>query len=372
VCVLTQAGADPQHAASWTKDTHHMTMLADRVDAVIGVDTHTDTHTAAILNAGGGILHTVTVDSTEDGYGQLLDAVLDHAPGPRVAWAIEGTGSYGAGLKQALEHDGAEIIEVRAVKRARGQSKNDTNDAVTIARTALAQDTHARPRSGQTREALRILTLTRNQDVKTRTRLINTLKSLILTAATPVRDKFRGRTSTEQIAITMRLRAPKNATSDVLASIAAIRSSATQIRDLTTLIDTAEKDMTALLTLHAPQLLALYGVGPISAAQILLTFSHPGRFRSEAAFAAIAGTSPLEASSGRTVRHRLNRTGDRQLNAAIHRIMHTRKTRQHPDTIAYIARRSADGKTPKEINRLLKRYLTRHLYRLLETMPAMP
>jgi transposase len=349
-----------------------MTMLADRIDVVIGVDTHTDTHTAAILNAAGGKLHTLTVETTEDGYGQILDAILEHAPGPRIAWAIEGTGSYGAGLRQQLESDGGEIIEVRAVSRPRGQSKNDVNDATAIARTALVQNTHARPRTGQTREVLRILTLTRNRDVKTRTRLINTLKSLILTAADPVRDKFRTHTSTEQIKITQRLRTPKNATDDVRASISAIRASGTQISDLTTLINAAEKEMSRLIAQHAPLLLAVYGVGPLSAAQILLTFSHPGRFPTEATFAAIAGTSPLEASSARTVRHRLNRTGDRQLNAAIHRVMHTRKIAHHPDTTAYIARRSAEGKTPKEINRLLKRYITRHLYRLLETMPAMP
>jgi transposase len=352
-----------------------MSMLADRIDVVIGVDTHTDTHTAAILNACGGVLDTLQVESTEEGYGQILDAVLTLAPGPRVAWAIEGTGSYGAGLRQLLEADGAEIIEIRAVgrpARPRGQSKNDVNDAAAIARTALAQDTHAQPRTGRTREALRILTLTRNRDVKTRTRAINALKSLILTAADPVRDKLRAHTSTQQLTIAARLRTPTNATADVKASITAIRASAAQISALSTAIDTAETAMAQLVTAHAPRLLDVYGVGPISAAQILLTYSHPGRFHSEAAFAAIAGTSPLEASSGRTIRHRLNRTGDRQLNAAIHRVMHTRKTRNHPATTAYIAHRSADGKTPKEINRLLKRYLTRQIYRLLQTMPAMP
>ena len=125
-----------------------MTMLADRIDVVIGVDTHTDTHTAAIVNSTGILLHTLTVPTTEDGYGQILDAILTHAPGPRVAWAIEGTGSYGAGLTHLLEDTPGEVLEIRAVPRPRGQSKNDTNDAYTIARTALAQDTHARPRTG--------------------------------------------------------------------------------------------------------------------------------------------------------------------------------------------------------------------------------
>lgn len=349
-----------------------MTMLADRIDAVIGVDTHTDTHTAAILNAGGGLLATLRVESTEDGYGQLLNAVLQHAPGPRVAWAIEGTGSYGSGLTEALNADAAEVIEIRSPPHVRGRSKNDVNDAITIARTALAQSTHARPRTGETREALRTLTLTRNRDVKTRTRLVNALKSLILTATDTTRARFRGRSSTEQIRLAQTLRTPKNAPANVRATIQALRSSATQITALTRTIDAAEKQMNDLLTQHAPTLLAVPGVGPISAAQILLSYSHPGRLRSEAAFAALAGTSPLEASSGRTTRHRLNRTGDRQLNAAIHRVMHTRRTRHDPATMTYIAKRSAQGKTPKEIQRCLKRYLTRQLYKLLETIPTMP
>jgi transposase len=349
-----------------------MTMLADRIDLVIGVDTHTDTHTAAFLTAGGGVLHTLTVDSTPQGYGLILDAVLEFAPGPRIAWAIEGTGSYGATLTQALTGDAAEIIEIRAVKRPRGLGKNDTNDAIMIGRTALAQTTHARPRAGETREAIRVLTLIRNQDVKTCTRMINTLKSLILTTTDTTRTKLRGHTTAEQITIATRLRVPKNATEDVRAGIEAIRSSATQIRDLTTAINATEKTLARLLTTHAPALLAIFGVGPISGAQILLSYSHHGRFHSEAAFAALAGTSPLDASSGRTQRHRLNRTGDRQLNAAIHRIMHTRKTRHDPATMAYIDRRSAQGKTPKEIQRCLKRAITRQIFKLLETMPAMP
>jgi transposase len=349
-----------------------MTMLADRIDVVIGVDTHTDTHTAAILSAGGGLLHSLTVESTEDGYGQILTAVLEHAPGPRIAWAIEGTGSYGSGLSDALAADAAEIIEIRAVPRPRGRSKNDTNDAVAIARTALAQDTHARPRTGQTREALRLFTLTRNRDVKTRTRTINAFKSIILTAPDTLRARLRGHSTTQQIRIATSLRLPANAPADLRASIQTLRSSASQILALSAAIDTAEKEMNTLISQHAAPLLALPGVGPISAAQILLSYSHPGRLRNEAAFAALAGTSPLEASSGRTIRHRLNRTGDRQLNAAIHRVMHTRRTRQDPATMTYIAHRSTQGKTPKEIQRCLKRYLTRQLYKLLETIPAMP
>ena len=112
----------------------------------------------------------------------------------------------------------------------------------------------------------------------------------------------------------------------------------------------------------APGLTSRYGIGPVSAAQAIVSFSHPGRCRSEAAFAALGGTSPIPASSGRTIRHRLNRGGDRALNRAIHAIALTRM-RSCPRTRAYVARRTAEGKTTREIRRCLKRYIARELYR---------
>lgn len=349
-----------------------MTMLAERVDAVIGVDTHTDTHTAVVCDARGAMLAVATVSTDEAGYAELLDAALTHSPGPRVAWAIEGTGSYGAGLTDALTEWGQEVIEVRAAKRPRGQAKNDVNDALAVARAALATDIHAQPRTGQVRQALRLITLARNADVKTRTRLINAFKAVVLTAPADIRDRLRARSTAQQIRTATRLRRPAGADPDTAACVRVLKDTAAQITDLNTRIKSAEKELDALTSTHAAPLRAELGVGPVSAAQILITWSHPGRFRTEAAFAAIAGTSPLEASSGRTTRHRLNRTGDRQLNAAIHRVVLTRRAHQHPDTTAYIHRRTTDGKTPKEIDRCLKRYLTRRFHRILETMPAMP
>ncbi len=348
-----------------------MTMLADRIDAVIGVDTHADTHTAAVVSATGAVLHVLTVPTTEEGYGQLLDALLQFAPGPRVAWAIEGTGSYGTALHRDLHAGGSEVIEIRAVRRARGRNKNDTNDAIDMARTALSQDTHAAPRTGEIREALAIYVSARAADVKTRTRLSNQLKALIVAAEPALRERLRSLSTTMQIRTARTLRTPKNTGPAQSARIHKLREIATQITALTAVIDNDEKRLDKLTAEHAAPLRDIYGVGPINGAQILITFSHPGRFRSHAAFAAIAGTSPLEASSGRTTRHRLNRTGDRQLNAAIHRIVLTR-TGKHALTDAYISRRTTEGKTPKEINRCLKRYLTRQLYNLLESMPAMP
>lgn len=349
-----------------------MTMLAERIDAVIGVDTHTDTHTAAICDARGGVLAELRVDTDEDGFGQLLDAALERAPGPRVAWAIEGAGSYGAGLAEALHEIDQEVIEAPTAKRPRGQGKNDVNDAVAIARTALAQTRHAQPRRGQVREALRLITLSRNADVKTRTRATNQFKAVVLTAPTAVRERLKGLTTARQLQAAGRLRGPKNADLRTRTSVATLRATAARIRALDADITTAERQLDHLTTTYAKPLREQFGVGPVNGAQILITWSHPGRFRKDSAFGAISGTSPLEASSGRTTRHRLNRGGDRQLNAALHRAMLTRRGHAHPETAAYITRRTAEGKSPREIERCLKRALARRLYRILESMPAMP
>ena len=350
-----------------------MTMLSDRIDAVIGVDTHTDTHTAVIVNAGGGKLFELTVASTDQGYSELLDALLTHAPGPRVAWAIEGTASYGGSLSDLLRGDDAEVLEIPTARRARGRGKNDTNDALAIARAALSQSVHAVPRTGETREALRILTITRNADVKHRTRLTNMFKALVLKLEDRTRERFRGASTSAQLATAATLRVPAAATLDTATRLRALTQLAAQINALTKKTTAAEKLLDQITRQHAAPLREQFGIGPISAAQILITFSHPGRFRSPAAFAAIAGSSPLEASSGRTTRHRLNRTGDRQLNAALHRvILSRRRTGGDPETHTYITTRTALGKSPKEIERLLKNYLARRLFKLLETMPAMP
>lgn len=351
-----------------------MDMLAERIDAVIGVDTHTDTHTAAICDARGAVLATLTVATTTAGYLQLLDAAAAAAPGPRLAWAIEGTGSYGAGLTGLLLAADAEVIEVRAARRPRGQGKNDTNDAIAIARAALAQtDTsHARPRAGEVRDALALLLASRAADVATRTRLINAFKADVLKAPTWVRDRLRDLPTDKQLATAARLRGPRTPDIATRYCLQVLHATVVQITALNAAIAAAEASLDELTATYAAPLRAEYGIGPVSAAQLLISWSHPGRIHSEAAFAALAGASPLEASSGRTTRHRLNRTGDRQLNAALHRIMLTRHAHHHDATADYIAKRTAQGKTPREIQRCLKRYLARHLYRLLETLPAMP
>lgn len=351
-----------------------MSMLAERVDVVIGVDTHADTHTAAICDARGGVIHKLTVQTTEAGYGDLLQAAVAHAGGPRVVWAVEGTGSYGAALTRTLRELGQEVIEVRGAKRPRGQGKNDGNDAAAIARAALAQTRPAQPRKGRVRQTLRLRTVARDIDVAHRTRLTNQFCAMLLTAPEPIRARLRGLSTRQALAAArhMRVTASTGTGEDVHALIQVLRQTAAKIKALDTAIAQADAELDRLTTTHAPDLRAQFGVGPVTAAKILIAYSHPGRFHSEAAFAALAGVSPLEASSGKTRRHRLNRTGDRQLNAALHTIIRTRRQHKHPETIAYVERRSAQNKTSRDINRCLKRALARRLYRLLETMPAMP
>ena len=272
--VLTQAGADRDRRLE--RDTDRMDMLADRVDAVIGVDTHTDTHTAAICDARGGRLATVTVATTAAGYAQLLDAAAAAAPGPRLVWAIEGTGSYGAGLTDLLLVAGAEVIEVRAAVRPRGQSKNDTNDALAIARAALAQTEtqHARPRTGAVRDALALLLNTRAADVATRTSLINRLKATVLKAPASLRDKLRDLPTDTQIATAARLRGPRNPDTATRYYLQVLHAITAQITALTVAIKDAEASLDELTATHAAPLRAEYGIGPVSAAQLLISWTH--------------------------------------------------------------------------------------------------
>lgn len=348
--------------------------LADRVDLVVGVDTHTDTHTAAIVDARGGVIATVTVPADPGGFTDLLDAVAaasDGLAGPRIAWAVEGSGSYGAGLRETLQELDQSVVEVTRARRPRGQGKNDVTDAIAIARAALGRDKPGSPRRGMVREALRVLTAKRDTDVAHRTRLINQFKAGVLTAPEPVRARLRGLPTRQALATAARLRGPHQADLRTRTVIDVLKATAGQIAALDAAIAEADTRLDQLTTTYAPALRAEHGVGPVVAATILIAYSHPGRFRSEAAFAALAGVSPLEASSGRVVRHRLNRTGDRALNAALHRIVLTRR-RDHPETLDYLTRRRGENKTDREINRCLKRAVARRVFRLLEATPAMP
>jgi transposase len=344
-----------------------MSMLADSADAVIGVDTHTDTHTACLLDPLGRQVAVTTIPADPGGCRMLLAWAQRNAPGPRLAWAVEGTRSHGLGLTRYLQVQGQVVTEAgrpaRASKRPGG--KSDPTDAARAAREALAADKLAQPRADGVREALRILLAARAQATMARTAAVNTLKALILGAPDHLRQALRGLSTPRQAARcrTLRVHASQPVAEQVLR---------TELRRLATHIGAWDRELRAnkaqlrqLVAQIMPVLLDQPGVGPMSAAQLLVSWSHPGRFRSEAAFAALAGTSPLAASSGKITRHRLNPFGDRQLNRALHVIVGWRMV-HHAQTQAYLTRR-AGHKTEREIRRCLKRYAARSLYRLMET-----
>jgi len=340
-------------------------MLADELDYVLGVDTHRDEHVMAVVAApAGGVIAGGVVAANARGYRELLRLAERHAPGRR-AWAIEGTGSYGAGLARFLAGRGELVLELsrtpRAERRLRG--KDDSLDAVRTARAALASETLALPRAGERREALRLLLVARRSAVDVRREALSQLRAVIVTAPEPLREQLRRLPVGQLLERCSRLR--RSGTTDELATRIVLRSLARRIQAATREAQELEREILSHVRAIAPVLLDEPGVGPIVAAQLIISWSHPGRLRSEACFARLAGVAPVPASSGQTTRHRLSRGGDRQLNRALHTIVLHR--RQHdPATRDYIARRVAEGKTRREATRLLKRYLARYLYRVLE------
>jgi transposase len=300
------------------------------------------------------------------GYRRLLAFARESAPGRRV-WAIEGTGSFGAGLTTYLLEQGEWVVEVdRPVRAARRNgAKSDLLDAARAAREALSREHLAQPRRRGEREALRVLLSARQGAVAARTKAIGQLKALIVGAPEQLRGHFRGISTDEQLARCARLRTLASHSAEHRASVIGMRSVARRALALEAEAADLESRLEELVAAMAPRLLAEPGVGTITAAQLICSWSHPGRIRSDAAFASLAGAAPIPASSGQTIRHRLNRGGDRQLNRALHTIVLSRLA-HHPETRAYAARRAAEGKTPREIKRCLKRFVARRLFRLLE------
>jgi transposase len=343
-----------------------MGMLAEHVDGVIGVDTHRDTLTAAALTHLGGVLAQTTTSADAAGYQRLLDFAQTHLPGRR-CWAVEGAGSFGAGLAAFLAQHGEWVLEVGRPKRpaSRSGAKSDALDAVRAAREALGQDRLATPRRRGEREALRVLLTTRRCATLARVAAIGQLKALIVGAPEELRTELRGRSTRSQILYCGSLRDRPARSLEHRMTVRALRATAQRIQLLQAEADQLQAELTALVRAVAPWLLEVPGVGPLSAAQVLVSWSHAGRLRSEAAFAALAGTNPIPACSGQVTRYRLNRGGDRQLNGALHTILLVR-LRTDPDTRAYIARRTAQGKSRRDAKRCLRRVIARQLFRLLE------
>jgi transposase len=331
----------------------------------VGVDTHKDTHVAAARDQLGRRLGTTQVPTSSAGYAQLLSWA--HALGEVAAWGVEGTGSYGAGLARFLAAHGQRVVEVnrpdRQARRRRG--KSDAVDADAAARAVQAGEATGVPKAQDgVVEMLRALRAARQTAVKARTQAINALKGLLVTAPAELREQLGGLPTGRLVGAAAELEVG-TLTTPTAATKLALRGLAQRYQYLDAEIALLTEQLDALTARHAPKLRDLHGVGPDCAAALLIAAGdNPRRLHSEAAFAALCGTSPVEASSGKTRRHRLNRGGDRQANAALHRVVVVR-LRWHQPTRDYATRRTTQGKTSKEILRCLKRYVAREVFAVL-------
>jgi transposase len=342
-------------------------MLAEELAFVLGVDTHAEQHVLALVEARTQRTScAVTIPASRRGYRQALRLARRRAPGRR-AWALEGTGSYGAGLARFLVSRGERVLEVERPRREgqRGRLKSDALDAERAARLLLSGG-GAPPRLDPQAQALRALVVARESAITARTAALNELRALLLGAPPELRERLQQLPRARLLAACCGLRGGRDRERAALAL--ALRSLARRIRELGREADELEQELRRRVQALAPQLLTRRGVGPLSAAALLIAWSEPGRVRSEAAFARLAGVAPIPASSGKVVRHRLDRGGDRRLNRALHTIVLCRR-RLDPQTQAYIARRRREGKSEREAVRCLKRYLARSLFRQMETMP---
>jgi len=340
-------------------------VVDDRI--VVGVDTHKDLHVAVALTTSGVVVASTVSATSSRGIRALRRWAA--ALGSVVSWGIEGTGCYGAGLARALLAAGEHVVEVnrpdRRARRVLG-GKTDLIDAEAAARSVLADYATATPKTGDGLvEMIRIVRTARSSAVKSRTIAMNQIKALIVTAPPQLRDSLQPLPARKLISRCRAFRPGPDHTPE-----AALRRTLRHLaRRWQALHDEVREHTTVLTELVesvAPTLLAEHGVGPDTAAALLIAVGdNPERLHSEAAFAALCGTNPIPASSGKTDRHRLNRNGDRQANAALHRIIVVR-LRSHPETRRYMtARRTPNGSNTLHVMRCLKRALSRRLYPLI-------
>jgi transposase len=353
-----------------------MSRIAEQPLPVIGgVDTHADVHVAAVVDQVGRVLGTEAFPATAAGYRAARGWMCAH--GELVKVGVEGTGSYGAGLARYLAACGLEVVEVirpnRQARRQRG--KSDTADAVAAALAALSGEASGVPKSHDgAAESIRMLKVARAGAVKACTQAGNQLRDLIVTAPEQVRQQLAGLPRDRQVHVAARFR-PRHLAGPAEGARAAMTSVARRHQQLTAEIAQLDTALGELVRHAAPKgFLAKQGVAIQVAGTLLATTGdNPGRVHKEASFAALCGASPVDASSGKQLRHRLNRGGDRQANSALWTIAMTRLAHD-PRTKAYAARRTAEGKTKKEIIRCLKRYIAREIYKALcrSPRPGMP
>lgn len=343
------------------------TIAQKTLDVIGGVDTHDDVHVAAVVDTAGRLLGWAEFPADQRGYQALLRWLTGH--GRLAEVGVEGTGAYGAGLTRHLRARGVKVVEVDRPDRKtrRFQGKSDPIDAEAAARAALAGRATGTPktRDGQV-EALRALHVARRSAVKQRAATQTQMRALIVTAPDTLRRQLR-RLPAAALITTCETLTPDaaHAGDPATATMIALRGLARRHQHLTVEITELDKLIEPLVAAINPDLLAVHGIGPDTAAQLLVTAGdNPERLHSEAAFSMLCGVAPLPASSGKTRRHRLNRGGDRDANCALYRIAMCR-LRWNPRTRAYSDQRTKQGLSKKEIIRCLKRYIAREIFPIL-------
>ena len=341
-------------------------------EVIVGVDTHKDVHVAAVISVLGVLLGTASFPATAAGYQQLLRWATGFGMLRRAG--VGCTGSYGAALTRYLLAAGLEVVEVNQPDKAgrRRRGKTDAIDAEAAARAVLSGRATAIAKTGNGPvEMVRMFRLAKASAVKSRVQAINQLKAVLVCADPTLRESLSGLSTRRLIRQCAQL-SPGTPSDITSAAVYTLQLLAHRVLELTTQINDLNQRITEVLAAHAPQLLDHYGVGPDTAAVLLVTAGdNPQRLHNEASFAALCGVSPVEASSGKAQRRRLNRGGDRQANRALYSIVLSR-LRWDTRSRNYIQRRISEGKTPREAIRCLKRYVAREIYQLIKPIPEPP
>ena len=338
-------------------------------DVFGGVDSHADTLHVAVISDIGGHLADAEFTTTAAGYAAALAFLNAH--GHVIAIGVEGTSSYGAGFTRTAISHGQHVIEVNRPDRAerRRIGKSDPIDAYAAARAALSGRASSAPKD-DTVAGIRALHNAARSAVKARTAALNQIGSILIAAPETVRARYGHLKGTDRTDALARLRPAGDSVHTAVLS--ALKSLARRVKELTAEHQALVKALDSVVSVHNPGLRAAHGVGPDTAAQLLVTAGgNPERMRTEASFAALCGAAPVPASSGRTNRHRLSRGGDRAANAALYRVALVRMS-SDSRTREYVARQTAAGRTKREIIRLLKRAIAREMFRCLTTTVAVP
>jgi transposase len=331
-----------------------------------GVDTHADTHVAAAIDSNGGMLGIESFPADLAGFEALLGWLTSFGEVSLVG--VEGTGSWGVGLARFLAGAEVEVVEVDRPNRQsrRKVGKSDPTDAVAAARAALSGAATGIPktRNGPVEE-MRVLLVARRSARTQRIQTLNQLRHLVFCAPEPIRVRFKDRYKTRLVTEAAAMRPRKGSDPVEFTTNTVIRSLARRIQGLNAEMRAIDQALVVLINQTAPTLLELYGAGPDSAASLLVAAGdNPDRLRSERSWAHLCGVTPIPASSGKVIRYRLNRGGDRNANAALYRIVLTRMS-SHQETRTYAARRRAEGLSTPEVMRCLKRYVARQVFKQL-------